>query len=213
MKIKIDESNGAFDQRDLQYIQLLENDSAFEELIVKARIDCGIGKVPIKKFLDEKLLSRATYHAKNIVQTYDMPSSWTHSISGFIVMNRLISPGSGIYRSGLAFEHSSGKATDFTIRVTQKTSFDSLYNWILENKKSIQEHLGKLPRRNPQRKPTYLYRLRALEYHNEGKSLKDISKLLDKEFENDPNYIYPDEPRISRWISRFNKALKHLPEK
>ena len=213
MKIKLDESNGKFEQRDLQYIQLLGNDPSFKEFVKRARVDCGVDKAPLDNFPDEIILSKATNHAKNIVQTYGMPNSWIHAISNFIVMNKLTSPGSGIYRSGLAFEYPSGKATNFRITVTQKTSFDNLYNWILANKKSIKEHLGKLPRRSPKRKPTYLYRLKALEYHNKGKNLKDISALLDKEFGDDPNYIYPDEPRISRWIFRFNKALKHLPEK
>jgi hypothetical protein len=213
MKIKLNESNGKFQDRDLQYIQLLGRDPLFEKLISKARKDCGVDKKPLENYPNGEVLSKATKHANGIVETYGMPSSWLNSISNFIVMGRFTSPGSGIYKSGLVFDYPSGRAIDLSITVTQKTSFDDFYKWILANKKSIKEHLKKLPRKSPKRESTYLYRLKALEYHNQKKTLKEISELLDKEFQNDPDYVYPDEPRISRWISRFNKTLKHLPEK
>lgn len=211
MKIKIDKKFGSFEKQDLDYIKLLQFSTTFEDLVNAARKELGLKQALLKNYPTAKIYTVAQKHAKKIVDILTLPSSWVHPVSNFIVMGKMTSPGTGIYLSGLTLKYPSEEATDFQIAITQRTSIDDIYQLLRKHKIDIQKHLNKLPPKNSPIKSETRLRLEAFELHYQGLKPKKIVKALDKQYEDNPDYIYPSPIDISRWINDLQRKLKRQP--
>lgn len=208
MIIPLDKSQGEFEKRDSSYVKLLEGNKIFEKLIIKARETCNIEK-PLSSYATGALASKAGVEAENIVNFYDLPTSWIIPISNFIVLGKLPSPAKGIFMSGLAFyiNPHGKKATDFYIKITQKTSFDTLRRWIFKNKTLIEKHLEQLPKKNPNFRSNIKQRIEIFKLSNEGYKPKKIHQTLRKKYPPEEQHDVPTEPEISRIIYELKKEL------
>src|SRR3989304_756754 len=198
MKIKLDESNGKFEQRDLQYIQLLETDKIFEALVKRARVECGTDKKALSNYPSESIFLKAFTHAKQIIALYGLPSSWLYSLSDFIVMRKFPSPHSSIFISGLSTNTKNGLANDLTITIKQKASWDELKRWIGSHKETIKEHLEKLPPKNSKMNSNFEIKYEVFRLYREGLKPSQIEhKLLAKHEDNEDLYNQITAPNIS----------------
>ncbi len=217
MKIKIDKSRGKFDKQDLDYIQLLQYNKAFEELVDEARKDLGItNNSLLKNYPTAKIYSLAQKHASKIVSIFSLPTPWIQSISDFIVMGKFTTPGPGIFLSGFATNYPSGEAVDFQITVTQKTSLDEIHKLLRKNKKAIQKHLSKLPIKNSPISSESKIKLEAYELHYKGLKPKKIVEELDKlykigKYDFEEGYLLPSAIDVSRWIGDLDRKLQRKP--
>lgn len=217
MKIKIDELRGKFDKQDLDYIQLLQYNKAFEALVDKSRKDLGItNNSLLKNYPTAKIYSLAQKHASKIVSIFSLSTPWTQSISDFIVMGKFTTPGPGILLSGFATNYPSGEAVDFQITVTQKTSLDEIYKLLRKHKKDIQHHLDRLPIKNSPIKSESKLKLEAYELHYQGLKPGKIVDELDKrhktgKYDFEEGYILPTAIDVSRWINDLDRKLQRKP--
>lgn len=213
MKIRLDTRKGKFEQQDLQYVKLLEADKNFEDLITSARNNCGTANQLYNSYPSADLYAKALTCSQEIVSLYDLPSSWIPSLSDFIVMGTLPSPGSGIFLTGMTKDISSNRVSDLKVVIKQKVSFDELLNWIVANKKTIKKQLEVLPKKNSHIRINFKIKQEAFRLHNEGLKPKEILKELEQKYKSETDTLSLTEPEVSRWISRLKRTLKRLPVK
>ncbi|MDP2637795.1 MAG: hypothetical protein Q8P26_01925 [Candidatus Levybacteria bacterium] len=211
MIIAVDPTNADFDERDLHRIKLLEGDRKFEDKIKIARKDCKITEL-LDNFPSGEILSIANKYAEKIVNSYGFPTSWIVSISNFIVRGKFVSPSKGIFLSGFAYKTTrKGKrirATDFSIVVTQRTSFDTLRRWLWHNKLTIERHLKELPRKNVHLKDATdpELRIEIFNLSQRGYKPKKIYKELCNKY---PQELFriPSNVEISKIVDSLKKLL------
>lgn len=106
--ITLDNSRGDFSPRDQTYIKLLERYKPFWVMIDKARLDIGIKRGHyLTKYKTETIYMKAQDSAQDMILIFNLPESWHHPLSDFIVTNKLYSPGTGLY----LFSHPWGSHT------------------------------------------------------------------------------------------------------
>ncbi len=209
MKIILDKSNGEFEERDLQYLALLESSPEFEKHIITARKNCQIDK-PVKNYSDTEIYSIASKHAEIIVNAYNLPSSWSNLLKDFIIMDKFRSPRKGIFLAGLAYKidpEGKKQATDFTIKVTQRTSFDTLRRWLRQNKPTIEKHLKELPKKNTSLRANVELRIEMMSLYGQKYKPEKIYKELLKRHP-DKQDLIPSSAEISNIIYNLKKIIK-----
>lgn len=212
MKINIDESNKTdFGYHDIEYLRMLEVSKEFEDLVNTVRKRLKINKFQ-NSFSAGSFYSKIIEESENIVEIFDLPESWTSSLSFFIVSNKFQPPGIGIYLSGYnekLLKSGIWKISPLNILITQKISYGDFTKWIVDNKKSIEKRLKMLPRKKQPPAKYFKLKLEVFKLHQKGLTPSQIFKELNNnvKYEKYPGFGDADSNTISKWVKRFKDAL------
>lgn len=206
MKMKIEDDWGAWSENNRTNFRLLASTKNFKKLIQKARKGIGLDekKLPLN-FETGKLYSATESYADDLIELYDLSTSWAEPLKFFIVTGKMRTPGAGISMSGFTLEFKSTGLSKhpsaFSITVTEKMGYTSIVRFINQHKGYIQNYLNQLPRRRSKIHSPEL-KLAVYKLHEKSIHPSEIAQIIvDK-------YDYSlDEQTIWNWLRRMNKAL------
>ncbi len=121
--------------------------NVFWDHVDSARARIGISGSFPKRYSNELLFQQAQKESYAIIEFFDLPSSWLHPLSDFIVMDKFTSLNQGIFLSGkahkVAEDKESGKlkvdnrSPDLHIIIKRQMSIKALQEWIEDNRNAI----------------------------------------------------------------------------
>lgn len=198
------------------FLKVIKFDDKFAGLVKKAREDCQLPfSIEDDEFLKQQE-KKLFYWIGFIRETYNLPTHWSPSLWKYITEKELPDPGIGIsYNSFRSFTHFENRFEPLKIEIYEQVSIENIKDWLEENKKEVNYHLGTLPHRRrsmineglvleilrmrfkDKMRPKDIYG-----YYNKLRQEKKISTVLYEML----SYNY-----ITTVISRYKKLLKGEP--